>query len=301
MIELLEREHPEYRDRREMWQRHWDFYAGGEQLRRNASLYLVRRQKEPNDVYTERLNRVFYENYLGSCIDWYAATLFRSQPGISFRASVSGVEDFYTNFVGDCDCRGTSLADLARTVFIRTLVYREGYVLIDFPRVKDTVTNRAEEDALGKSRAYLVPYTPQQLTNWKTDENGDFEWVVLRTERVFQEGFDDSAIVRERVWAVYDRERFRIFSHKRRTSAGASGAAAAPAGTEAKLVDEGRHGLAEIGRVPLVKMAVSDGLWLANKGALLQQEHFNKANALSWALHMGLFAMPVIYSEREWQ
>jgi len=29
-------------------------------------------------------------------------------------------------------------------------------------------------------------------------------------------------------------------------------------------------------------------------------EHFNKSNALSWALTMGLFASPVIYSEREW-
>ena len=73
VIERLNREHPEYRDRKEMWQRYWDFYVGGEQLRRNASFYLVRRQKEPNDVYAERLARVFYENYLGSCIDWYAA------------------------------------------------------------------------------------------------------------------------------------------------------------------------------------------------------------------------------------
>ena len=64
VIERLNREHPEYRDRKEMWQRYWDFYVGGEQLRRNASFYLVRRQKEPNDVYAERLARVFYENYL---------------------------------------------------------------------------------------------------------------------------------------------------------------------------------------------------------------------------------------------
>src|SRR5262249_14113416 len=28
--------------------------------------------------------------------------------------------------------------------------------------------------------------------------------------------------------------------------------------------------------------------------------HFNKSNALSWALTMGLFAMPVVYSDREW-
>ena len=35
-----------------------------------------------------------------------------------------------------------------------------------------------------------------------------------------------------------------------------------------------------------------------NKAALLQLEHFNKSNALSWALTMGLFAMPVVYSDQ---
>ena len=63
---------------------------------------------------------------------------------------------------------------------------------------------------------------------------------------------------------------------------------------------EGRHGLAKQARVPLVELGVSDGLWLLNKAASLQLEHFNKSNALGWALTMGLFAMPVIYSERDW-
>jgi len=37
-----------------------------------------------------------------------------------------------------------------------------------------------------------------------------------------------------------------------------------------------------------------------NKAAHLQVEHFNKSNACGWAIGMGLFAMPVIYSDREW-
>ena len=51
--------------------------------------------------------------------------------------------------------------------------------------------------------------------------------------------------------------------------------------------------------MPVFELRVSEGLWLTNKIALLQLEHFNKSNALGWALTMGLFAMPVIYSERE--
>ena len=39
---------------------------------------------------------------------------------------------------------------------------------------------------------------------------------------------------------------------------------------------------------------------MLNRAGLLQLEHFNKSNALAWALTMGLFAMPVVYSDREW-
>ena len=49
----------------------------GSSFRLHAQHYLVRRQREPGDVYAERLSRVFYENYIGSIVDWYAATLFR--------------------------------------------------------------------------------------------------------------------------------------------------------------------------------------------------------------------------------
>ena len=65
------------------------------------------------------------------------------------------------------------------------------------------------------------------------------------------------------------------------------------------MVETGPHAFAGIHRVPVYEMRISDGLWLTNKAALLQLEHFNKSNALGWALTMGLFAMPVIYSNKE--
>lgn len=36
-----------------------------------------------------------------------------------------------------------------------------------------------------------------------------------------------------------------------------------------------------------------------NRAGLLQLEHFNKSNALGWALTMGLFAQPVVYSDKQ--
>src|SRR5215510_2456563 len=71
-MENINREHPEYVLNEAMWKKYRVLYSGGEQMREQASEYLVRRNKEPNDVYQERLRRVFYENYVGSIIDWYA-------------------------------------------------------------------------------------------------------------------------------------------------------------------------------------------------------------------------------------
>jgi hypothetical protein len=70
--------------------------------------------------------------------------------------------------------------------------------------------------------------------------------------------------------------------------------------TAIELIDSGVHGLAKQKRVPLFRLEMPDGMWLLNRAGSLQLEHFNKSNALSWALTMGLFAMPVVYSDRRW-
>ena len=290
-MQLITTEHPEYTRCTAMWRKYRDLYTGGEQLRERASEYLVRRSKEPNDVYFERLARVFYENYIGSIIDWYAATLMRREPIISYEGANDAGKRFFTAFGEDCDLKGTTLAQFFRQQLVQALISGKSYTVVDFPRVKMQVASRAQEDALGKSRAFLVDYTPNEVINWSHDPNGQLDWVVLRTSSVRQGETKGVSWVKETRWIHYDRETFRIY-----------GSVLEPTGrsTPLSLLDEGQHGLAAQHRVPLFHLRLSDGLWLMNKAALLQLEHFNKSNALGWALTMGLFATPVVYSEREW-
>ena len=286
----IDREHPEYKRRKAMWKVYRDLYMGGEQLKENAGEYMVRRQKEPGDVFAERLARVFYENYVGSIIDWYAATLFRREPILTFEGDNEAAKTFFCAFTEDCDLKQTSLSDFFRRQLMEALVGGSSYILVDFPRIAQPAANRAEEDQQGASRAYLVGYQAEDLINWSQDQQGNLEWVVLRTSNLRQDT-PDGGWFKETRWVYYDKEEFRIF----RRVEGKAGEKSVP-----ELVDSGRHGLAGLRRVPLFKLQVSEGLWLMNKAALLQLEHFNKSNALGWALTMGLFAMPVIYSEREW-
>ena len=286
----INHEHPEYAVKRAVWRQYRDLYAGGEQFKMNADRYLIRRQKEPGDVYVERLSRCFYENYIGSIVDWYTATLFRREPVLAFDGTNERAKKFFGAFTEDCDLKGASLAELFRRQFIEALVCGKSFALIDFPRLARPAGTRAEEDERGASRAYLVSYAADELINWSYDERGHYEWVVLRTESLKKAKIEDSMWVKQTRWVYYDKERYRIYERSEQgTDRG-----------EIEVVAEGRHGLAKQARVPLVELRVSEGLWLVNKAGSLQLEHFNKSNALGWALTMGLFAMPVVYSERDW-
>jgi hypothetical protein len=282
----IDREHPEYAAKKAMWRKYRDLYAGGELMRENAFEYLIRRHKEPNDIYAERLHRVFYENYIGSIIDWYAATLMRREAALLFDGGDEAAKAFYNVFADDCDLKGTSLAEFFRQRIVQTLVQGASYIVVDFPRSPVSASNRAEEDAVGRSRAYLTDYSPEELINWSYDDHGGLDWAVIRTSSLRKSKVGDSEWTRETRWIYYDRQRYEVYQQLK--------------DKEVRLVDEGLHGLAGQNRVPVFRLRVTEGLWPMNKAALLQLEHFNKSNALAWALTMGLFASPVIYSEREW-
>lgn len=283
-------EHPQYKNHKQMWQMYRDLYAGGQQLKNRAEHYLLRRQKEPLDVYAERLHRVFYQNYIGSIVDWYSATLFRRLPSLQMSGGLPSGQAFLSEFVDDCDARGTKLSSFFQDVFTDALIAGQSHVLIDFPKADHSPVNRADEDACGISRAYLVHYRAEDLINWSADARGEYEWIVLRQRTVRQPSFDSPDLVDETNWFYFDRETYRTY--RRVQKEGQTG--------PIDLIDQGTHSLAKLRRVPVITLSLPEGLWLMNKSAHLQLEHFNKSNALGWAITMGLFAMPVIYSDREW-
>lgn len=287
----INREHPEYAALKDTWPKYRDMYVGGEQFLRNADRYLIPRQMEPPEVYSERLRRAFYENYAGSIIDWFGATLFRREPVLTFEGTDLRARKFFNDFAEDCDLRGSNLSDFFRHQMIEALVAGRSYMVVDFPRRPKEPVTRAEEEALGLSRAYLCEYPASSVINWERNAYGEFDWVLLRMERTLTGALGQSDVRQERRWTYYDRERFQVWVQEQRGDKK----------TEPLLVDEGTHGLARQKRVPVFEFQVGEGLWLMNKAASLQLEHFNKSNALSWALTMGLFAMPVVYSDKEWK
>ena len=146
----IDREHPEYRARKAMWRVYRDLVR----RRRTTESECVlkdpsRRQKEPADVYNERLSRAFYENYIGSIVDWYAATLFRREPFLTFTGDAEAAKTFLCEFTEDCDRKRVRPSEFFRRQLTEALVSGAAYILVDFPRAAGSAANRAEEDADG--------------------------------------------------------------------------------------------------------------------------------------------------------
>lgn len=128
----IELEHPEYAARKHTLKRYRDLYAGGEQLRGSAADFLPRRQKEPLTVYGERLDRIYYENFIGSIIDWYVATLFRREPMMLVEGPDARGIKFFHEFAEDCDLRGNTITEFFRRQILEALVAGVSYTIVDF-------------------------------------------------------------------------------------------------------------------------------------------------------------------------
>jgi hypothetical protein len=286
----IDQEHPDYRRLAPTWAIYRDLYAGGQQFKTRAVNYLTRRQKEPLDVFAERVSRAFYQNYIGSIVDWYSSTLFHREPSLQYDGGSESGRKFLSEVQDNCDRRGTTLATFFQEAFRNALVVGRTHILIDFPRATSVPSNRAEEEASGLSRAFLIAYQAEELINWSKDDTGCYEWVVIRTKVDKQPDVNFPGRVMETIWRYYDRTSYKLF---RRVEGGEQNGAI-------EFLGDGSHALSNQNRVPILDLEANDSYWLMNKAAQLQLEHFNKSNALGWAITMGLFAMPVIYSDRAW-
>ena len=130
-------------------------------------------RKKPLEVYQERLARVFYENYLGSIVDWYTATLVRREPVLEF----AGTNERGKGFLRAVRAELRSARNDADAVLqaadhggagVREVLCGGGFSA----RLTAPALTRADEDASGRSRAYLVGYSADEVINWSYDQTG---------------------------------------------------------------------------------------------------------------------------------
>jgi len=278
--------HPEYRAWLASLEMYRDLYSGGAQMKSKASSYLYRRHREPAEVYQERVSRAFYENYLGSIIDWYASTLFRREPILTVEDTSRRNSKFYFEFFNDCDRNSTSITDFLRKSFIDALIFGKSFIALEFPKRETNFSNRLEEEEYGMDRGYLTTIHATDVVNWAYTQDGKLTLLVVKLQGGSALNRSNGEEQSNR-YLIYTETEYFIVEE----SSGSE--------TSIRIVEKGLHSCASEARLPVFDITLSEGLWLMNKAAHLQLEHYNKSNSLAWSLGMALYATPVVYSKRD--
>lgn len=297
-------------------------HQGSRVLQLQADRFLLKRPKEPNDIYIERVKGFTYHNLMDLGVGYYRAKLFEDDPEIDIKQSgkalvapaettdtkdpevivdpADAVWHFYVEqFLVDCDGGRTSYVEFFKLVMASLLLYQRAYILMDLPAGTQNAATAADQNI----RPLLKLYGPQQVINYEVDDRGNLNWILIRVESQ-----DHSFLKRARKivrWHYFDRTEFFTYEWREGDKR--------PEGVNsdvAKLVGFGNHSMADYkddetgnvtGRVPVHVIEVTSDFWIANRVFLPMIDHLNVDNSYSFALKQGNLAMPVITSDSEFQ
>ncbi len=312
-VSKLNREHAYYKSHKDWWTQYDLLYRGGPVLKNDAARFLIKAEKEMQDVYLERLKRFTYQNIAGPSIGWYQSKLFSRDPEIHMRIAdgtkpyEGANQDFYTKFLQNCDRSGTTFVDLWRQVFLNVVQFKDCYICIDLPRSDSSYVSLNQQKAAGALDPYVMIYDPRNVINWQVDDYGNFEWMIIRVEQSRQQFLGDAEAVTR--WYYYDRTDYRVYESRipitdaNETAAQILGPDGkmiiGPDKTMADLVDSGKHALAAQDRVPVHYVTIPDGLHLMARAFLGAISHLNLENDYLWALHRGNVPMPIYKTDSE--
>lgn len=322
MRKEIDAHHTHWQDHQEVWYNTQVLYEGGASIKACADRFLRRRPKEDSTLYQHRLDGFDYENNVGTGLGWHEASMFEEEPAIGIRIkgqnggnsteaklSVDQSQFYHERFLKNCDRKGTTFVDFFRTVFNQTLLYQHSYICVDMPDPDEVqVTTFQEQKEKKLLDPYLCAASPIDVINWENDDDGNLKWAVIysKTEK---QGFLSKPMLVER-WYYYDRTMYRVYEcltdmskdglitgQTTATSSAVEAITIESDNNPVTLKAIGYHQLAKFNLVPIFKVSVQKGWWMANRVYLPAMEHVNLSNVLQWSLLMTGLAVPVICSD----
>lgn len=302
---VLDKEHPEFSFYRESWDQISTLYQGGVAMREavvRSGQFLAKNTKELPEVYATRQLRFSYTNLLGNIVGWYISAMFK-QPAqlVKKRAGVDGdaaaqlpteVETFCQAFENDCDRAGCMFTDFTRDVLESLVLYRRAYVAIDTPVPDAAPKTLQDQRQNGLLNPYLVLYKPLNVINWETDAYGNLEWLCIKIRVQDQQFLGDPKVTD--YWYYFDRTQVALYERDIKAQTGTTEGASSE---EMATLADGyprAHAMADQEKVPIHRITVPEGLWLANRVFLPLVNHLNQVNALDFVTYQSNLPQLVI-------
>ncbi|MEM6792178.1 MAG: hypothetical protein AAF715_31975 [Myxococcota bacterium] len=289
LYDVLNQRHPDYR--REVWDELELLYRGGYDLDTKSKMKLLPKLVGEHRLrYQERVKATQYINYFAQVVDFFASSLFAKTLHVTPTEETSAPlqPEPYDAFAEDATRGGDSIADVLKEAFTKALVKGKALVAIDFPATDIIPRNVAEAEALRIGQPYAWCVQPEQLIDWRYDDDGTFAWAILHSEyreRLRPEDKRSAPIERFKVWSRDPGGATWQVFERRKTETRAGGS---------EKLEPVASGQTSFRRVPLVELCVPHGLWVGNKIGPLAKEHFERRSKLLASVSKALMAIPYV-------
>lgn len=260
-------------------EKYGDLYEGGERFERNKNIYLRARQMDSTKSYrAARLAAAHYTGQMASIIDWLAGSGFQKNP------EIENADPYWSGLNADADGTGQDLAAVLYDVLLGALIQHRAYLSVTFPGSRSKSLSAAKT-AGGAADGRILPYRAEAIDDWDEDERGQLMWVRIRSVVRVRDRTAQAKLERW-TWTYVTPEGQRSYSAVREIGGGWSGKEPVSA---SPLVGHDYGGL-----LPVVRIEIPKGLWVAHRLASTQLAIFNADAALAFLYDANCFQFPVI-------
>lgn len=194
--------HPEYQKYLPVWTRTRDAVKGSRAVKEKKHQYLPVPDNTSGDEakgtetirYRQYIKRAVYTNFTGRTKNALVGAAFRKQPNFI-------LPDQLGYLLQDATGDGLSLVQLAKDELSNLLETGRTAFLVDYPATDENLS--AEQVARLRLQANIIPYTAEQVINWRTQSVNGRRLLVLvvlaENYSVQKDEFDHTADVQYRV------------------------------------------------------------------------------------------------------
>lgn len=272
----------------ELFKRYQALYAGGETFRDNISEFLCQNETDTPKVYQTRCREASYRGYVGPIVDFFASQLFSAPYAIrptGDSSSSNSLDDFYSEFKEDVDLAGTDLTAFLKNEFTEALVKGVSYWMLEMPSDNgEPATDLQSFKDRNLDRARLCDIAPECVLDWECNDYGDYEWVILHWKSCSRKSPVQGRDGIKETWKVLYPDHIEVYEIEYPKNNPPK------EDTEIALTSSTGH---SFGKVPLIKLCLPAGLWILNRAADAQIEHFRVSAALGWAQRRAAYAVGV--------
>lgn len=267
---------------------------GGKLFHTRINRFLPKNPMEPELRHGMRKKQARYYSYIGAISNLYVAWLFAAGFEIKpykrdSEKPIDSPDKFYSKFQANVGGE-TSLKTFMKDRFREAMTTGHAVWVCELPPADPSllVQSQLDYERLGLGNASLLARDASDLLDWECDEKGQLEWAILKSKYKPRKSWAGGRNTTVEQWRVYDRELVHTFELEYDDQNPPTEDTAIP------LKSSAPHGFK---RVPVMRVSIPEEMCIGEQTHDAQIAHFQLDAALSWAMKMTCYPMPIFHLE----